>query len=435
METPSRSQPAPSSAALRAAILVAALGYFVDVYDIALFGIVRVASLRDLGVAGQAVLDEGIYLMNMQMGGMLLGGLLWGILGDKLGRVQVLFGSILLYSIANIANAAVGSVSAYAACRFAAGVGLAGEVGAGVTLVAEMMPKGRRGLGTTLVATVGVSGAVAAALVGDFLPWRTAYVIGGLGGLVLLALRVRVHESGLFSALKRRPDLSRGDFLLLLRGGRAWRYLSCVFVGIPMFFFIAIIGNLAPEVGRALGIAEPLVVGHAILGYSVGMTIGDLASGLLSQWLRSRKGALAGFIACAAAAVFLILTGYGQSALRYYVLCLVSGIFIGYWAVLITAAAEQFGTNVRATVASTVPNFARGSTLGITLLFEALKPALGVAGAVQCVALVCFGLAALGVASIRETFGQDLDFLEGGRELAAGEGRAPAQAHAGSALT
>ena len=426
---PHQSSPRESSPrAIRAAVIVAALGYFVDVYDIVLFSIIRVPSLRELGLDGEQLMSNGVWLLNLQMGGMLLGGILWGILGDKLGRIQVLFGSILMYSVANVANAFVNDVTSYSVCRFFAGLGLAGEIGAGITLVAEMMPRHRRGLATTLVATIGVSGACVAALLGDFFSWRTAYMVGGLGGFLLLALRVGVYESGMFNAVRENKEIAKGDLTLLLSDGRFWRYLSCVGVGMPLFFFVGLLITFAPEIGIALQMTGDLKASQAVLYYAAGMVMGDVASGLLSQYLHSRKKVLGVFLVFAAAIMTLMVTGEGNHPTYYYALTLLGGFSIGYWAVLITTSAEQFGTNLRATVTSTVPNFVRGMTVPITLLFEALKPHLGTVDAVRVVGILCFGLAALGWRSIKETFHTDLNFIErrgGAQDVPSSEWREP----------
>lgn len=404
---------APASAAsIRAAVLVAALGYFVDVYDIALFGIVRVSSLTELGLDQAAILRDGVFLLDMQMGGMLIGGILWGVLGDKWGRLQVLFGSILVYSVANLLNAFVTDVSMYAVLRMLAGIGLAGEIGAGITLVSEMMPKERRGLATTVVATVGVFGSVVAALVGRMVHWRMAYIIGGVGGLLLLALRVGVHESGMFSSVKDNHHVSRGDIRLLLEPKRLWRYVSCILVGTPMFFFIVLISTLSPELGRALGLSGDIVAATSLLCYSIGLTMGDLASGLVSQYLRSRRAALALFLSGSFIFSAAILFSQGRSPNYFYALLVPGGFCIGYWCILVTTSAEQFGTNLRATVASTVPNFVRGMTIPITFAFQSLQPQLGTVGSVRCVGIICFLLSAVGVLSLRETYTTDLNFLE-----------------------
>lgn len=395
------------------AILVAALGYFVDVYDIILFSVVRVESLKSIGITGDALLSNGVLLLNAQMIGMLLGGILWGILGDKLGRIQVLFGSILLYSLANIGNAFVVSVEQYAVLRFLAGLGLAGEIGAGITLVSELMSKEARGYGTTIVATVGVSGAVVAGLVGDLVNWRTAYIVGGVMGMLLLVLRVSVSESGLFDSVKKSHTVARGDIRLLFSSlERTFRYLNCILIGVPLWFFVGIVVTFSPEIGKALGIAEELKVSTAVLCCYAGLTIGDLASGLLSQLLKSRKKVLLIFILSTFALTMLLLNLQGMQANTFYLLTLVIGFFIGYWAVFVSTAAEQFGTNLRATVATTAPNFVRGSVVPITLLFETLKVQIGVLPSAQVVCVLTCALALFSLRSLPETFAIDLNFIE-----------------------
>lgn len=399
--------------ALRMAILVAALGYFVDVFDLVLFSIFRVESLRAIGVPDEHLLDQGVYLLNCQMLGLLAGGVLWGVWGDKRGRLEVLFGSILLYSLANIANAFVTNVPQYALLRLLAGIGLAGEIGAGITLVSELMPREKRGYGTTIVASVGVSGALGAALVAEMFTWRTAYLIGGVMGLALLALRVSVAESRLFNCCKAAPGVRKGDLRLLLGSwSRLRRYAACILIGSPIWFVVGILVTFSPEIGAALDIEEPLKVGRAVMFYTVGITIGDVASGLLSQYFRSRRAVLGGFLAGAVVLSFQLLTSRGTSAESYYLTLLPLGFCIGYWAVLITTAAEQFGTNLRATVATTVPNFVRGTTVLMTLAFNGLKPVAGVAASAEIVGIFVFAFAAVSVWSLRETFGVDLDFYE-----------------------
>jgi hypothetical protein len=275
-----------------------------------------------------------------------------------------------------------------------------------------MMPKKRRGLATTLVATIGVSGAIAAATIGEVVHWRTAYIIGGLGGFALLALRFGAFESGMFQAVKEDTSIKKGDIFLLLRDRRFVRYISCICVGIPLFFFVTLLMALAPEVGKALNVTAPLSAGQAALHYSIGITLGDVASGLLSQYLRSRKKALAIFLTGAFVVSLLLAFANGASPRYFYNLALLGGFSIGYWAMLLTTAAEQFGTNLRATVASTVPNFVRGSTIGITLLFEFLRPYLGMIESVRVVGAVSFALGFWGLYRLRETFHVDLDFVE-----------------------
>jgi MFS transporter, putative metabolite:H+ symporter len=397
---------------LKFAIIVAALGYFVDIFDLTLFSILRVPSLRDLGLTDEQVLSDGLYLLNMQMSGLLVGGLIWGLLGDKLGRVQVLFGSILIYSLANLANAFVHDVNSYAILRFIAGVGLAGEVGAGITLVAELMPRERRGIATAFVATVGVAGAVAAALVAKFVDWRTAYIIGGIMGLALLVVRAGVHESGLFAKLTANKEVAKADLRLLFTRARFPRYLACILIGIPIWYFVGIVVTFSPEIGLALNMTAPLVVGSGIFYTYLGLTLGDMASGLLSQWLKSRRRAIAIFMGGAMVLSALALGLEGATPTHFYVLCLATGFCIGYWALMLTTATEQFGTNIRATVTSTVPNFVRGSTVLMTSAFAGLKDSLGVLQAAQVVGVVVFLLAFAALLLLRESFTTDLDFIE-----------------------
>lgn len=394
------------------AILIGALGYFVDVYDIALFSVVRVASLKDLGLAPEEILNKGVFLLNCQMAGMLIGGLIFGVIGDKKGRLQVLFGSILLYSIANIANAYVDSFEYYALWRFLTGVGLAGELGAGITLVAELMPRQYRGYGTTIIATVGVAGGVAAGLVGDLFYWRTAYIIGGVMGLALLVLRLSVHESGLFAKMLKKEKAVRGDLRLLFSRKCLLRYISCILVGAPTWFFIGIIVTFSPEIGQALNIEGAIKPAQGIFLAYIGLVLGDMSWGLISQWLQSRKKPIAFTLFTSLAATLVLLGLNGTTPFVYYAFCLGIGFLCGYWVLYVTTAAEQFGTNMRATVAISVPNFVRGFTVVSTLMFTHFKAYFSVTASVAATALIVYGLALTGLYFLKESFSRDLDFLE-----------------------
>jgi MFS family permease len=404
--------PHGSTRGVTLAVLVAALGYFVDIYDLLLFSIVRVPSLRSLGLTEEEVLRKGLLILNAQMIGMLVGGLLWGVLGDRRGRLSVLFGSIVMYSLANIANGFVQDVGTYAAVRFIAGVGLAGELGAGITLVSEVMRKETRGYATSLVAGVGICGAVAAVFVARVVDWRTAFFIGGGLGLALLLLRVGVLESGLFHAAKQR-GVSRGNILSLFRGTRPRRYLSIILVGVPIWYVIGILVTLSPEIGAALGMKDkPPSAADAVLFSYAGLALGDIGSGVLSQVLRSRKRVLAAFILATAlftAAYFLV----GARSLGvFYGICFALGFTTGYWAVFVTVASEQFGTNIRATVTTTAPNFVRGSLALVSGLMELLRPALGLVAAAATVGGVTLAVALWARRGIDETYGKDLNYVE-----------------------
>jgi putative MFS transporter len=394
------------------AVLVAALGYFVDVYDLLLFSIVRVASLVDLGVPQTDVLEVGVRLINTQMIGLLVGGVLWGILADNLGRRSVLFGSILLYSLANIANGFVQTVDQYQWLRLIAGIGLAGELGAGITLVSELMSREGRGWGTTIVASLGLLGAVVAGLVGDLFPWRTAFFIGGAMGLALLLLRIGVNESTMFEGIKDRAVGKGNIFALFATQARALRYLAVVLVGLPTWFVMGILITFSPEIGRALGLDPAPIAGRAVMFAYIGATIGDLVSGFLSQVLRSRKKALALFLGLCTLGVVNYFVMGRISLSFFYLACGMVGAMSGYWAVFVTVASEQFGTNLRGTVASTAPNFVRGAVVPITLLFQALKPTLGIPGSAMAVGAVSFVIAYLSLLGLEETFGKDLDYVD-----------------------
>lgn len=411
-EPMSQTLPLPQSKQVKLAITVAALGYFVDIFDLLLFGIVRVQSLKDLGISGDGLLTEGVYLLNMQMIGLLLGGILWGILGDKIGRIQVLFGSILIYSTATLLNAFVWDVQGYAILRFISGIGLAGELGAGITLVSELVSKERRGLATAFVATVGVSGAVFAGIISQLIDWRSAYIVGGCMGFALLFLRVGVNESGIFKKISESDNLKRGDLRLLLDPTRFLKFLCCILVGAPVWFIVGIIVTFSPEIGLALNLDAPVLASKAIMINYLGLTFGDILSGVVSQWLRSRKKALLIFIFSSLLCSIAALSLQDSTTTNFYICCGLLGLFGGFWAMIVTTSAEQFGTNIRATVATTVPNLIRGSLVPMTMLFTYLKPEYGVIVAAQIDGLVVFSLALIALYFLTETFGRDLDFVE-----------------------
>ncbi len=394
-------------------VIVAALGYFVDIYDLLLFGIVRVPSLIDLGLNEEQVSSIGASILNWQMTGLLVGGIFWGVLGDKKGRLSVLFGSILTYSLANIACGFVQDPEMYKVIRFIAGIGLAGELGAGITLVSESLPKHLRAIGTSLVAGVGLLGAVCAYFTVELFAWRTAYFIGGGMGISLLLLRIGVFESGAFSAIKAQKHIQKGNFFsFFTNADRFKRYMQCIAIGLPTWFIIGILTTFSNEFGKAMGIAESIKPGLAIMWCYVGLSIGDLLSGFLSHALHSRKKAV-GLMMLFTLIFAMVFLFYGlKTSEQLYAVCLFMGIGIGYWAMFVTIGAEQFGTNLRATAATTIPNMVRGTVVGMTALFGFLKPSLGVIYAGASVGVICFILSFLATITISETHNRDLDFLE-----------------------
>lgn len=405
---------------LGSAVIVASLGYFVDIYDLVLFSIIRVPSLMSLGLSGAALLDTGLYLLNIQMAGMLIGGLIWGVLGDKKGRLSVLFGSIILYSLANIANGFVRTVEQYAVLRFIAGLGLAGELGAGVTLVSETLPKEIRGYGTALVTAVGMAGALLAWGIAKNFGWQSCYFIGGGLGLALLVLRFRVLESGMFERLATQ-NVRRGHFIsLLTHGHRFGRYWRCIFVGLPTWFLIGILLTFSPEFAKAMGVRGTVLGGEAIFWYYLGQVFGDIISGTSSQLLKSRVKVLRMFLIGVGVMVAVYFLQGATTVTEFYTICALLGVTNGYWALYVTIAAEQFGTNMRATVATTVPNFVRGALVPIALGFQSLKEllvryypagdALIYSGII--VGAVTLTIALIALSGLHDTFGKDLDYIE-----------------------
>lgn len=393
-------------------IIVAALGYFVDIYDLILFSVIRIKSLKGLGVPESDLLDVGTMLINSQMFGMLIGGILWGVLGDKKGRLSVLFGSILLYSAANLANGFITTVEQYAIIRFIAGIGLAGELGAGITLVTETMSKENRGYGTMIVAGVGLMGAVAAAIVGEHYAWETSYIIGGIMGLLLLGMRVGLAESGMFKNLKN-DGVSRGNIFMLFNDGKRFKkYLSCILIGIPLWFVVGVLVTFSPEFGKELNATEPLSAGTGIMYCYIGIAVGDIVAGFLSQIWRSRKKVMLVFLLLTGVSIVVYLNAEGMNSQEFIWLVLFLGFASGYWATFVTIASEQFGTNLRATVTTTVPNFVRGSLVLATLSFTALKGSLGIINSALVVGFVSLAIALFALYQLKETFGKDLDYLE-----------------------
>lgn len=413
-------------------VLVAALGYFVDIFDLLLFGILRQKSLLALGIPLDQTLSKGILLHNLQVWGLVLGGVVWGILGDKRGRLSVLFGSIALYSVANIANAYIAHMpwlepfEWYAVWRFVAGFGLAGELGAAITLVGETLPKEVRGYGTGIVAAVGVSGAVVANWVGKHLEWNHAYLVGGILGLALLGLRIGVAESGMFHQAQEQA-VARGDFFSLFTSKeRFLRALRCTLIAVPLWFAVGILMFYAPEFAKALGYMGPVTAGDAIAWCYAGLVVGDLGSGFLSQWLASRRKVLLICLVGTLAGILFNLSAKGLSPATFYAFCFAFGVPLGYWAVFVTATSEQFGTNLRATVTTSVPNFVRWSVSPMSLAFLWLAKdqdvtllglhikglALGVIPAALAVGLTVTALAFWALSGLDETHGRDLDFME-----------------------
>lgn len=397
-------------------VIIAALGYFVDIYDLLLFGIVRVPSLTELGMDVDTV---GTQIINYQMTGLLVGGIIWGVFGDKKGRLSVLFGSILVYSLANIACGFLpqlhfmNQATLYAWLRFIAGIGLAGELGAGITLVSESLPKELRAIGTSLVAGFGLLGAVVAQLTVQMAGnWTTAYFIGGGLGLLLLVLRISVSESGIYKDIENNTAIAKGNFLSLFTNKtRCIKYLKCIAIGLPTWYCIGILAMMANQFAPEMGI-ESIVPGKAIMWGYVGISAGDFASGFISHALHSRKKAIFYMMLFTVIGVVWMLFGGASTENSYYFFCTWLGLGTGYWAMFVTVAAEQFGTNLRNTTTTTVPNMVRGLLPLMLLLFDYCKQTQTVINAALIVGILAFGLGIYATLTIPETHNKELDFIE-----------------------
>lgn len=393
-------------------VIVGALGYFVDIYDLLLFGIIRKQSLSDLGLTAEQITTVGEDIISIQMAGLLIGGIIWGIMGDKRGRLSVLFGSIVLYSLANIANGMVTNTTQYAIVRFIAGVGLAGELGAGITLVSELLPREKRGLGTSLVAGIGLTGAVVAFFISQVFDWRICYYIGGALGLLLLILRISVFESGMFHEVKKM-NVSRGNFLMFFNSRERFKkYALSILIGLPTWFVIGVLVSFSDQFGRYFGIREDILPGKAIMYAYVGISIGDVLAGVLSQWLRSRKKALYIYYGLTILFMILFFAQRGGSDEQMYLVCAGLGFATGFWAIFVTMAAEQFGTNLRATAATTVPNMVRGSLPLIIILFKWLRTSMDYVTAGMVTGAVVMAITLVAAVFTRETFSKDLNYIE-----------------------
>ena len=411
-------------------VLVAALGYFVDVYDLLLFTIVRQPSVMAVGATAKTIIDDSAHIINWQMSGLLIGGIIWGVIGDKYGRLKVLFGSIMLYSVANILTSFVQSVDQYAYCRFIGGIGLAGELGAGITLVSEMLPKNKRGIGTSMVAGIGLSGAVFAYFTFQYTKqwglhytlgginindWRICYQIGGVLGIFLLILRVRVSESFMFESVKL-AKVTKGNFLQFFTSKKRFsKYVKAILIGLPTWFVIGVLVNYSNKFASELYGKNLIDSGKSIMFAYIGIAVGDIVIGYVSQYFKSRKKALLVFYSLNTVAMILFFSMFNDSDQRMYAICALLGFSTGYWAIFNTMAAEQFGTNLRATAATTIPNMVRGALPLINFLFlDILQKKAGwtVVQSGILTGSIVMAITVVAFVFTEETYHKDLDYLE-----------------------
>lgn len=394
-------------------VIVAALGYFVDIYDLLLFSIVKKTSMLAVGSTATTMLADSSKVLNWQMVGLLIGGIIWGILGDKRGRLSVLFGSIILYSVANFFTAFVHTVDQYATCRFFAGLGLAGELGAGITLVTELLPKDKRGIGTSMVAGIGLAGAVVAYFTFQFTEdWRLCYKIGGGLGIVLLLLRISVAESSMFKDVKTQ-NVSRGNFFMFFTSGRRFvKYLVAILIGLPTWYVVGIIVNQSDKFGEQLYGSKTIDSGRSIMFAYAAIAIGDIAVGFICQWLKSRKKGLMLYYILSVAFLVLFFSSFNNSDSRMYWICAGLGFSTGFWAIFITMGAEQFGTNLRATAATTIPNMVRGSLPLISIMFLNFTKSQGLIKSGIITGVIVMAVTLVAFYFTEETYHKELNYVE-----------------------
>jgi MFS family permease len=404
--------PAKSNSLFQLAVIVSALGFFVDTYDLLLFAIIRKPSLASLGLSADEIFSKGESLISIQMIGIVLGGIVFGVLGDKAGRIKVLFGSIILYSAANILNGMVTSLPQYMILRFVAGVGLAGELGAGVTLVSELLPKEKRSIAAGLIAGFGLFGVVTAVVAHKYFDWRTCYYIGGGLGILLLLMRIQVHESGLYTNVKH-TGIQRGNFTMFFTNPERFaRYIKCILIGVPAWYVIGILVTFADQFATALHI-EGVDPGTAIMYLYLAIAAGDFSVGWLCEALKSRKKTLFIFYAITMVFVALYFLQQGGSAQKFYIICAGMGYGVGFNVVYVTLGVEQFGTNLRASAAISIPNMVRGSLTLVLLLFKFARTFFNdiVTGG-WVTGLMIFAVGTIAAVSLKESYGKELDFIE-----------------------
>ncbi|HNP23098.1 MAG TPA: MFS transporter [Panacibacter sp.] len=393
-------------------VIVAALGYFVDIYDLLLFSIIRVPSLKSIGLNDEQIAKDGLFIINVQMIGLLLGGIFWGVLGDKKGRLKVLFASIILYSVGNIANGFVQTVDQYALVRFISGIGLAGELGAGITLVTELLPKNKRGIGTSVVAGFGITGAVVAFFIKEEFDWRTCYFIGGGLGFLLLALRVGVLESGMFKSIEGK-NVSKGNFFMLFTDRKRFKkYAMAILIGLPTWYCIGILITFSKEFGTKMNIQGIIDPGKSVMYSYAAISFGGVFIGFISQWLKSRKKSLYIYYVLTALSIAFFFNIQNTSPAMLYFACALLGFSTSFWSMFVTMAAEQFGTNIRATVATTVPNMVRGSLPLVALLFTSLQTNFDYLTSGWITGIIIMLIAVVALYFTEETYSKDLNYLE-----------------------
>lgn len=396
---------------LSATVVIASLGYFVDVYDMFVFNVVRTSSLSDLKLSGAELTHAGLDISNCQWIGLLLGAYFWGVLGDRIGRKKALLSSVIIYSVGSLLSSGVTDVPTYMFARFITGLGLAGEMGSGIALITERLHFTKRAYGILIFLVFSFCGVLAAAFAGTLLPWRTNYLIGAAGGAVLLLCRFGLPESSMYQSMKNKNLVRGGLRIIFRRKDLRRKYFSGIALLLPGVFVPQIIWTLSPELSKARGLTEPIAAPMVLgLGFSTVILV-DIVATSISEKYKSRKLASIVFLLLGLPAFAAYLLWDVRSTTEFYFINCLLAVTFGLWLVNSTWLAENFGTNVRATVATTIPNFTRALTVPMNLAFASLR-FMGLLPDIACMGVVVFALAFIGWLGLPETWGRDVDFNE-----------------------
>lgn len=391
-------------------VLVVALGYYVDAYDLLVMSAVRKPSLLSLGVPESETLNIGLSLLNYQLVGLMIGGVMWGVIADKYGRKKALFGSILIYSFANIANGYINSVNMYYWLRIIAGFGLAGELGVGISLITENVAKERRTISTAIVSFFGMLGASTGGWFGSIFEWQNCFLIGGFAGLLLLLLRLKVEESVMFNEIKDK-NVSKGNIWMIIKNPKTLlTYFFCTLAGAASILFIGVFIQSTPELGKLFNLN--ITAGIALIWYYLGASVSEIIAGLLSKLLKERKAPIYIFYAISLLAITNFCVNVPNSPYFFYLNCLFLGFGLGWWSQLITLSAELFGINVRATAATSIPTFARAWNIPFSNIFKQNIPNLGIVNSAFGIGVIVVSLAIISITMVKETFENDANFIE-----------------------
>jgi MFS transporter, putative metabolite:H+ symporter len=381
-------------------------GYFIDIFDLVLFSTLRISSFEELKITDPTYWT--VVFFNLQMTGILVGGIFWGKMADIKGRSWSFMGTILVFSIANIINGLTSSLTVYGICRFIAGFGLAGEMGSGIALICEKVPDEKRSLYLGFVSSLGCIGAVLSGWLGDIVYWRYLFIGSGFAGILLTLLRKNLLEPDLFRKTATL-NIPRGQWKTLFQSPPDLiRFILLIFLGIPMWYIIGILWSFSTEMTSTIGL-NIFTSGQAILWGYVGVWMGDMLMPFVSQFLKSRIFTIQICLIMMLLGVIYLFQFQPHSLLSFQLTHIFLGFTIGYWAVYATLCGESFGTNIRALTSTSLPSLIRFSSIPMMIIYQygrdenELNIALGMGLTVLCISMITTYF-------IKDTFQKDIDF-------------------------